>query len=67
MTTRTDADEHLLAAAYRLHLRHPEDVLNPEHTVLRVAVRVTDAALTRIHAERARLAAESGKQRACGD
>ncbi|WP_288094418.1 hypothetical protein [Thiomonas sp.] len=67
MTPRTDADERLLAAAYRLHLRRPEDVLNPEHTVLRVAVRLADAALSRIHAERARLAAQCGKQRACGD
>jgi len=67
MTTRTDTDERLLAAAYRLHLRHPEDVLNPERTVLRGAVRLADAALTRIHAERAHLAAGCGKQRAAGE
>lgn len=67
MTTPTADDEHLLAAAHRLHLRHPEDVLNPEYSLVRITVRLADAALSRIHAERARLAAQCGKQRSCGE
>lgn len=60
-------DAEALAAARRLRLRRPDDVLNPAHRLVRQVVELADAALRQIHAERTRLAVQCGKQRAAGE